>query len=99
MKELVEASEAEGTNTGSANGVRLDRMHVKNFIDAIRNGSALNSPISEGHKSVTMLHLGNIAQRTGRTLMCDPANGHIVGDDEAMKLWQRDYEPGWAPEA
>jgi predicted dehydrogenase len=99
VKELAEPAESDGTNTGSANGVRLDRMHVKNFIDAIRTGCALNSPIAEGHKSVTMLHLGNIAQRTGRTLACDPSNGHIVGDDEAMKLWQRDYEPGWAPEA
>ena len=27
----------------------------------------------------------------------DPANGHIVGDAEAMKLWSRTYEPGWAP--
>jgi predicted dehydrogenase len=99
VKELAEPAEAEGTNTGSANGVRLDRLHVKNFIDAIRTGIALNSPIAEGHKSVTMLHLGNIAQRTGRALDCDPSNGHIVGDDDAMKLWQRNYEPGWAPEA
>jgi len=25
------------------------------------------------------------------------SNGHIVGDDEAMKLRRRDYEPGWEP--
>ena len=99
VKELAEPPEAEGTNTGSANGIRLDRMHVRNFIDAIRSGVALNSPIEEGHKSVTMLHLGNISQRVGRSLNCDPANGHIVGDDDAMKLWQREYEPGWTPDA
>ena len=40
----------------------------------------LNSPIEEGHKSVTMLHLGNIAWRVGRELHCDPANGHIQKD-------------------
>jgi predicted dehydrogenase len=99
VKELTEPPEADGTNTGSANGVRLDRMHFRNFIDAIRTGCALNSPIYEGHRSVTMLHLGNISQRVGRSLVCDPSDGHIVGDDEAMRLWQRDYEPGWAPEA
>jgi predicted dehydrogenase len=98
VKAMVEPSEAEGTNTGSANGVRLDRMHVRNFIEAIRSGAALNSPISEGHKSVTMLHLGNISQRVGRSINCNPEDGHIVGDDEAMKLWQREYEPGWAPD-
>jgi predicted dehydrogenase len=99
VKELAEPAEAEGTNTGSANGIRLDRMHVRNFIEAIRTGSALNSPIEEGHKSVTMLHLGNISQRVGRALNCNASDGHIVGDDQATKLWQRDYEPGWEPQA
>jgi predicted dehydrogenase len=100
VKELVEKPEGgDGTNTQSANGIRLDRMHVQNFVDAVRTGVALNSPISEGHKSVTLLHLGNISQRVGRTLACNPADGHILGDDEAMKLWQRDYEPGWEPQA
>ncbi|HEY4989386.1 MAG TPA: Gfo/Idh/MocA family oxidoreductase, partial [Opitutaceae bacterium] len=97
VKELTEASEADGTNTRSANGIRLDRMHVQNFIDAIGKAVPLNSPISEGHKSVAMLHLGNISQRVGRTLHCDPSNGHILGDAEAMRLWQRSYEPGWEP--
>jgi hypothetical protein len=74
-------------------------MHVRNFVDAIRLGTPLSSPIEEGHKSVTMLHLGNIAQRTGRALACNPSDGHILNDDEAMKLWQREYEPGWEPQA
>jgi hypothetical protein len=43
------------------------------------------------------LHLGNISLRTGRALTCDPANGHIEGDDEAMRLWSRTYASGWAP--
>jgi hypothetical protein len=30
-------------------------------------------------------------------LDCDPANGHILHDGEAMKLWGRTYEPGWEP--
>jgi hypothetical protein len=41
--------------------------------------------------------LGNIAWRVGRELHCDPANGHILKDSQAMKLWRRDYERGWAP--
>jgi hypothetical protein len=44
-----------------------------------------------------MLHLGNIAQRVGRALDCNPADGHILHDEEAMRLWRRDYEPGWEP--
>jgi predicted dehydrogenase len=97
VKTLVEAPEAEGTNISSATGIRLDRMHMKNFIDAILTGCPLNAPIGEGHKSVAMLHLGNISQRVGRSLDCDATDGHILHDNEAKKLWRRDYEPGWDP--
>jgi hypothetical protein len=31
----------------------------------------------------------------GRTLNCDPNNGHILNDKEAMTLWSREYEKGW----
>jgi predicted dehydrogenase len=97
VKSVVEPAEEDGTNTRSANGIRLDRMHVRNFIDAVQKGVPLNSPISEGHKSVAMLHLGNISQRVGRTLNCNASDGHILNDSDAMKLWQRTYEPGWEP--
>lgn len=97
VRSLLDRPEGNGTDLRSASGIRLDRLHVRNFVDAIRTGSPLSSPISEGHKSVTLLHLGNIAQRVGRALHCNPADGHILGDPDAMKLWQREYEPGWAP--
>jgi hypothetical protein len=74
-------------------------MHVRNFIDAVQGGVPLNSPISEGYKSVGMLLLGNISQRVGRSLDCDASDGHILNDAEAMKLLRRDYEPGWEPQA
>ena len=88
---------ADPTNTLSASGLGMDRLHFANFIDAVRNGVPANCPATEGHKSTGLLHLGNIAWRMGRELHCDPANGHILQDDEAMKLWDREYEPGWEP--
>jgi hypothetical protein len=88
---------ADATNTFSASGVDLDRMHVENFVDAILKGTPVNSPIEEGHKSVALLHLGNIAWRVSRELKCDPANGHIIGDSEAKDLSHRKYESGWEP--
>jgi predicted dehydrogenase len=97
VKEIKEKSDADLTNTVSSTGMRLDQLHFQNFVEAIRNGQQLNSPIEEGHKSVAMLHLGNIAWRVGRELHCDPANGHIQMDAEAQKLWRREYEHGWAP--
>jgi predicted dehydrogenase len=74
-----------------------DVEHVANFLAAIRGGAKLNSEIEEGHKSTLLCHLGNIAHRTGRTLHCDPANGHIKDDPAAVKLWTREYAPGWEP--
>jgi predicted dehydrogenase len=97
VKELKGNTKADPTNTLSASGVELDALHVQNFIECIRTGARPNSPIEEGHKSVAMLHLGNIAWRVHRALECDPTNGHIRNDPEAMKLWSREYEPGWEP--
>ena len=75
------------------------KLHAENFITAIRKNdpSLLNSEIEEGHKSTLLCHLGNIAHRTGDSLRCDAANGHIQDNDAAMKLWSRAYEQGWEP--
>jgi predicted dehydrogenase len=96
VKEIKTAVKADNTNTVSANG-NLDFFHFNNFIDSIRGEATLNSPVNEGHKSVMLCHLANIAQRTGSTLHCDASNGHIMNNAEAMKLWRREYEKGWEP--
>jgi predicted dehydrogenase len=96
VKEVKSGVKADPTNPVSASG-NLDLYHFDNFIKAIRGEAELTSPINEGHKSVLLCHLANIAQRTGRTLHCDPKNGHILNDDAAMKLWRREYEKGWEP--
>ncbi|SHJ96423.1 Predicted dehydrogenase [Pseudozobellia thermophila] len=73
----------------------LDVLHIQNFFDAIRKGTALNSDIVGGHQSTLLVQLGNIALRSGSTLNIDPNNGRIKDNSEAMKYWSRDYEPGW----
>lgn len=76
-----------------------DGDHIANFIAAIRNNEPLNlnAEILKGHQSTLLCHLGNIAHRTGRSLTCDAANGRVLGDEAAMKLWKREYEPNWEP--
>lgn len=74
---------------------QLDSFHLQNFFNAIQKGEKLFSDIDSGHKSTLLVQLGNIAQRTGRTLNIHPQNGHILKDAEAEKLWSRTYEPGW----
>jgi len=87
-----------GKELKRAGGSGGDTTHVANFIAAVRSpGSKLNSEIEEGHKSTLLCHLGNIAYRTGRSLKCDPKNGRILNDREAIGLWNRDYERGWEP--
>ncbi len=89
-----------GAATSSADLVGRDSMtdaHFANFIAGIRKGDKLNAPIEVGNVSVTMLQLSNIAWEVNRELQLDANNGRIQGDPEAMKMWGREYEKGWAP--
>jgi len=95
-KLIKEALSSNRSNTADlVGGGNMDLVHFDNFLKAIRLGEKQNSPIDEGHKSVLLCQLGNVAQKTGKTLHCDPSNGHIINDGEAMKMWGREYEPGW----
>jgi predicted dehydrogenase len=89
-----------GSSTSTADLVGRDSMtdaHFANFIAAIRKGEKLHAPVSEGNIAVTMLQLSNIAWEVGRELHLDSKDGRIQGDADAMKLWGREYEKGWAP--
>src|ERR1039458_8980511 len=89
-----------GRAAASSDSVGRDSMtndHFANFIAAIRKGEKLNAPIAIGNVSVTMLQLSNVAWEVSRELKLDTANGKILNDAEAMKLWGREYEKGWAP--
>jgi predicted dehydrogenase len=89
-----------GKTTSSADLTGRDSMtdaHFANFIAAIRKGEKLNAPVSVGNVAVTMLQLSNIAWEVNRELHLDPKDGRIQNDADAMKMWSRDYEKGWAP--
>lgn len=95
IKEVSDKSESTLDTTGP--GFDLDKDHVINFVDAIKFGTRPRTHIEDANKSVHICHLGNISQRVGRSLTINPSNGAIIGDDEAMKYWSREYEEGWAP--
>jgi predicted dehydrogenase len=89
-----------GKMTSSSDLRGADSMtdaHFKNFIEAIRSGEKLNAPIAVGNVSVTMLQLSNIAWEVNRELLLDTQDGKIQSDPQAMKMWGREYEKGWAP--
>jgi len=89
-----------GGTTSSADLVGADSMtdaHFANFIAGIRTSEKLNAPISVGNVAVTMLQLSNIAWEVNRELHLDTKDGRIQNDPDAMKMWSREYEKGWAP--
>jgi len=86
----------QGLNTTSP-GEELDALHVANFLENVRNNRKPFADALNGFKSTLWVQLGNISQRVGHTLNIDQSNGHIIGDNEAMKLWGREYEKGWEP--
>ena len=87
-----------GRETRAVKGRTADVPHFINFVEAIRSGTPLNSPIAEGQKSTLLCHLGNISWRSGRTVDLDPKTGRMTGATRAMsKLWSREYRRGWEP--
>lgn len=95
IKEMKEGG--ENVSMGIVGGGSLTTNHMKNFVNAIREGEKQRSPIHEGVISTNLCHLGNISQHLGRTLHLDTSTGKILGDGQAMQLWRREYEPGWEP--
>jgi predicted dehydrogenase len=82
---------------GAAEKPKGDMMsdHVKNFLDCVREGGTPNADIEEGHKSTRLCHLGNIAYRTGKTLLFDAKTETFLHDPEANKYLGREYRKGF----
>lgn len=69
-------------------------LHFMNFLDAMRSRKIqdLNADIHEGYMSTSMMHLGNIAYRTGRKLIFDNKTERFINDDDANSyLIRREY--------
>jgi predicted dehydrogenase len=95
VKEVKGAEKVDALNTRGDDW--LTQLHVENFAHAVVHGARLSAPIEDGAKTGMLTHLGNIAQQVGRKLTTDPANGHIVGDADAARLWTREYDSRWKP--
>ena len=94
LKDSQSASNESGTALGG--GGDMSTAHVVNFFDTIRGKSKLTAPIDDGAITMAMVHYSNIAYRIGKGFDIDDATGRMF-DREAMKLWGRDYQPGWEP--
>lgn len=94
IKDNKSASKEAGTALGG--GGDMTTSHVENWFNTIRGKGKLNSHIAEGVISQAMVHYSNVAYRIGHGFDIDNVSGKMF-DREAMKLWARNYEPGWEP--
>lgn len=94
LKESKGGSNEAGTALGG--GGDMTTGHVINFFDTIRGKAKLTAPIDDATNSQAMVHYSNIAYRIGKGFDIDEKTGRMF-DREAMKLWGRDYAPGWEP--
>lgn len=53
-------------------------MHVKNWLDAVKDNKDPSSPIELGHRVIAAAHLANIAYRTGKKVVWDAAREEVV---------------------
>jgi predicted dehydrogenase len=94
IKDNQSSTSESGTALGGGGG--MTTIHVMNFFDGIRGKAKLNAPIDDANISMAMVHYSNIAYRIGRGFDVDDKTGQIF-DRDAMRLWSREYEPGWEP--
>jgi len=95
---LVKESNSSANEAGTALGGGGDMTtgHVINFFETIRGKEKLTAPIDDASISMAMVHYLNLAYRIGKGFDIDDKSGRMY-DRDAMKLWGRDYEPGWEP--
>ncbi|MGE3822168.1 MAG: Gfo/Idh/MocA family protein [Isosphaeraceae bacterium] len=88
------AKEEKGPGARGSSGIE---EHVGNFFDAIRSGgkTSIAADAEVAHLSCSLVHLGEIAYRTGRALRFDPKTETILGDDDAHARLTKPYRAPW----
>lgn len=77
------------------NAAPATRLHMINFLGAIKNGGKPVADIEEGHISTASCILANISMQLGRPLIYDPVKKIIPGDPAATALLKRSYRGPW----
>ena len=71
------------------------KNHMGNFYDCTKTRQTPISDVSSQHRSATLCHLGNIAQRIGKPLSWNPETEQFVDAPDAAKLLRRDQRKGF----
>jgi len=65
------------------------------FQEAVKTRKKPGGHAEAAHRSATILHLANIAIRTGRKIRYDPVKEVIIGDEEANRLVNQPMRAPW----
>ena len=65
------------------------------FAEAVKTRKRAGGNANVAHRSATILHLANIAIRTGRKIRFDPIKDQIIGDEEANRLVNQPMRAPW----
>lgn len=80
----------------SHGGIHPDKEHQVKFIECVRNRKEPDSSLEQGHLSVALTHMANIAFRTGnRQLLFDAESEKFVDNDDANKLLEFSYRDNY----
>ena len=92
-----QAFDADGKLIEQCYGRPGDKLHIENFIQCIRSGQRPNADVEQGHQSVLLCHLANIAWRMGNVrLKFDPASETFPQSPDANRLLKRpQYRAPW----
>src|SRR4030095_6478608 len=69
--------------------------HHRNWIDCIRSRKAPVAEVEIGARTVTIVHLGNIAYWSHQRLRWDPKEWKFVGDAAVQKWLDRERRDPW----
>lgn len=72
-----------------------DPEPLRTFAEAVLTRKPAGGHPEAAHRCATLLHLANIAIRTGRKLQYDPVKEQIVGDEEANRLVRQPMRAPW----
>jgi predicted dehydrogenase len=72
-----------------------DPEPLVSFQDAVRTRKQPGGHAEAAHRAVTLMHLANIAIRTGRKLKYDPIKELVIGDEEANRLVNQPMRAPW----
>jgi hypothetical protein len=67
----------------------------RNFLDCVKSRKQCYAPAENGHRTITIAHIGNIAMILGRKLKWDPQKERFLNDEKANEMLRRPMRAPW----